>query len=254
MNTQNPKSNKQTSAPTEKKEKIKHMYISMWSSMIQMYFRCGRSSCKMPKLMTAHTHTCLCCVFVELERIACPRSTHHPYVLHISIHLDSIEWNDVRWFPKLFVFFSFLSAVRSAILYPIISIRLYFSCNIRFTAAWTNLPKYGFCCCPVVDGIDAVDVHCVRSSHQMCANGAVRCTDESILCLLCLLCSAAPGKKGRFTNSVGIFFLCFCKMQENPRHWQVRTTFMCCKDAIGENVSEFRSLGIIQKNGFDYWA
>lgn len=43
-------------------------------------------------------------------------------------------------------------------------------------------------------------------------------------------------------------------MQENPRHWQVRTSSVRSKDAIGENVSEFRSLGIIQENGFDYWA
>lgn len=61
-----------------------------------------------------------------------------------------------------------------------------------------------------------VDVHCARSSHQMCADGAVRCTDESILCLLCLLCSAASGKKGRYTNSVGIFYFLFLQNARKP--------------------------------------
>lgn len=162
MNTQNPKCNKQTSAPTEKEAKIKHMYISMWSSMIQMYFRCGRSSCKMPKLMTAHTQTHVSAVCMWNRSLLPVRTLHTIRMFSISQYIyefssascvDARQYITIRLIGMMFddflscsfPFLSFLPFVQPSSLSNNFD-SFVFSCNIRFTAAWTNLPKYGFCC------------------------------------------------------------------------------------------------------------
>lgn len=159
-------------------------------SMIQMYFRCVQNlyvKCPEPRPHIRHTAYGIRHIHVPpclsiWRRIAAPYIRMSLYVsqylripirscmsMRGKIHGNSMEWNDVRWFAKLLLFFFILC---SFIHPPFNNFDSFvFSCNIRSTYVNKSNQTCFYCCC------------CYRRCYRCCC---VRSPHRSVCVCVCV--------------------------------------------------------------------